>query len=334
MKRLKVKIMAMVLMIILITLMIPVNVFAAEANIQAIKTENEDYIIYVEGLEKAEFEFAISTSDKATDEELYFTKSVKDGEGNKVALIEKSKVISGTNYIYIKNGTETTINEIDFADETQIFDIAKMQKVEKTTQRIETELLTNIEERNEVIDGVQYTEKVGGLKVNEEDGTTYYYKSTKLPAEKYSELQKLANELNGEGYTQKDMYGKIQFAKEFYNLYEELLKNIELTNSWSEVENMIIKQPIEAQKDEQYVVFIKKVSQTDTIDDVKFLVSYREDEEEKIPGRTETKVVQETAKLPVTGDSIVLFVLLAIIVLALIIVFVRMKKLQNQESKH
>ena len=52
------------------------------------------------------------------------------------------------------------------------------------------------------------------------------------------------------------------------------------------------------------------------------------------PQRTaETVVVQETAKLPVTGDSIVLFVILAVIVLALILVFVRMKKLEKKESK-
>ena len=64
------------------------------------------------------------------------------------------------------------------------------------------------------------------------------------------------------------------------------------------------------------------------------MTSYREDEEEKIPGKTETKIVQETAKLPITGDSIILFAILAVIVLALILIFVRMKKLQNKEEKH
>jgi len=40
------------------------------------------------------------------------------------------------------------------------------------------------------------------------------------------------------------------------------------------------------------------------------------------------------AKLPITGDSIILFAILAVIVLALILIFVRMKKLQNKEEKH
>lgn len=332
MKQLKVKIMTVVLIMILFALIIPVNVFATEANIQVVKAENGDYIIYVEELAKTEFQFAISTKNNATDGELNFIKSVEDGEGNKVALIEKTKVVTGTNYIYIKNGTTTTVNAIDFSNEIQVFDIEKMQKVETTTNRITTELLTNLEERNEVIDEVKYTETVGGLKISEEEKATYYYKSVKLPAEKYSKLQELADELNGEEYAKKDMYAKIQFAKEFYNLYEELIKDVETASEWTEVENMIIRQPIDAQKGDQYVVLLKKVTQNGTTDDAKFLVSYREDEEEKIPGRTETKVVQETTKLPITGDSIVLFVVLAVIVLALIIIFIRMKKLQK-ESK-
>ena len=47
----------------------------------------------------------------------------------------------------------------------------------------------------------------------------------------------------------------------------------------------------------------------------------------------ETRTVQETARLPITGDSIVLFVALAVVVIALIIVFVRMKKLNKKEDK-
>ena len=48
---------------------------------------------------------------------------------------------------------------------------------------------------------------------------------------------------------------------------------------------------------------------------------------------SQTRRVQETAKLPITGDSIVLFVALAVVVIALIIVFARMKKLNKKEDK-
>lgn len=334
MKKLQVKIMTLVLIAILIILMIPVNAFAAEANMQVVKSESGDYIIYVEGLADTEFKFAISTVKDAEDSALNYINCVEDEEGNKVALITEESISTGANYIYIKNGTEKTMNEIDFSNDEQVFDIKKMQKVENTTKRIKTELLTNLEERNEVIDGIKYTETVGGLKISEEDeDAKYYYKSEKLPAEKYSKLQELAEELNGEAYTEKSMYEKIQFVKEFNKLYEELIKDIEVANQWIEVENKVIKQPIEAQKGDQYVVLLKKVSGNEIVDDAKFLVSYREDEEEKIPGTTETRVVQETAKLPITGDSMILFIISAIIVLALVIVFVRIKKLQKQEGR-
>lgn len=331
MKGLQVKFMTAVLIVILVALTIPVNVFAAEANIQVVKAEDNNYIIYVENLANTEFKFAIATREDATEAELDYINSVTDGEGNQVALIEKTRVNSGTNYIYIKTDDGTTINAVDFSEtSTQVFDIAKMQTVETTTNRIRTELLTNLEERNEVIDGVQYTETVGGLKIVDEENVTYFYESVKLPAEKYSELKELADKLNSE-YESKDMYSKIEFAKEFYNLYEELINQA----TWEAVDNMVIRQPINAQKDDQYVVLLKKVTEdgTETYD-AKFMISYREDEEEKIPESTETKVVQETTKLPITGDSIVLFVILAVIVLALILVFVRMKKLQSKESKH
>lgn len=345
MKELQVKIVTMVLIAILITLLIPVNVFAAEANIQVVKEEDGDYIIYVEGLAKTEFKFAISTEDNATDSDLNYIKSVEDGDKNQVALIEKGKVATGINYIYIKNKSITTVNAIDFSDETQVFDIEKMQKVEMTTNRIETTLLTDLEERNEVIDGIQYKETVGGLEIKaskkDENFTdiVYYYKSEKLPAEKYSKLQELADELNSEAYAKKEMYAKIQFAKEFYNLYEGLIKDVETAApeteaGWKTVKNMIIRQPIEAQKDDRYVVLIKKVEKNEkTTYDAKFLLSYREKEKEKIPGRTETIVVQETAKLPITGDSFALLVILAIVVVALIIVFIKMKKLKVEESE-
>ena len=57
-------------------------------------------------------------------------------------------------------------------------------------------------------------------------------------------------------------------------------------------------------------------------------------EDEGVATTSEVKEVKRTSKLPITGDSIVLFVILAVIVLALILIFVRMKKLQNKETKH
>ena len=332
MRGLKVKIMTMVLIVAMIALIIPLNVFAAEAEVQVVKID-KDYIIYAKGLADSKFQYAITSEKGAEEVDLNYINSVEDEDNNQVMLIESEKIAQGTNYIHTKvneDGKEVkTVNEINF--ENQSFNTEKMEIVENTTKRIKTELKTNLEKINEVRDGMQYTETIGGLQIVDDENATYYYERTKLPADQYSKLQELANELNI-GYEEKDMYSKIEYANEFYNLYNALIENAK----WEPVEkDLTIKQPIEAQKGEQYVVLLKKVAQdgTETYD-AKFMTSYREDEEEKIPGKTETKVVQETAKLPITGDSIILFAILAVIVLALILIFVRMKKLQNKEEKH
>ncbi len=332
MKRFKIKIMTMALLVVMIALIIPVNAFAAQAEMQVVEAD-KDYIIYIKGLADSKFQYAITSEKGAEEVDLNYINSVEDEDNNQVILIESDKIAQGANYIHtkVKDGDKEvkTVNEINF--ENQTFDKEKMEIVENTTKRIKTELKTNLEKVNEVRDGMQYTETIGGLQIVDDENATYYYERTKLPADQYSKLQELANELNV-GYEDKDMYSKIEYASEFYNLYNSLIERAK----WEPVEkDLTIKQPIEAQKGEQYVVLLKKVAQdgTETYD-AKFMTSYREDEEEKIPGKTETKIVQETAKLPITGDSIILFAILAVIVLALILIFVRMKKLQNKEEKH
>lgn len=323
MEKLKIKFIAIALIIMLSLAIIPMNVFAANENIQIVKTADDKYIIYQKDMADKEFKFATSDKgDLSIDSiELSYTNAVIDEDGNNVALLDNLN----SKYLYTKEGTNLSIIELDSEDVISTETIANM---EKTTRRIPTELLTNLEEQNEVIDGVQYKQTVGGLKITDDQDATYQFISVRLPSEGYSELKELADELNGEAYSNKDMYSKIEFIKKFNEKYNSLLASVD---NWKTVENMEIRQPADAQKDEEYVVFLRKISNDGSIiDDVKFLKSYRVDEEEKIPGRTEIKTVKETAKLPITGDSLILFSVLGIAVIALIIVFVRMKKLQNK----
>lgn len=330
MKKFELKLTGVVIALIIIALLIPTKVLGANEELQIVKTE-QDYIIYVKDLAKTEFDFAISDKDNATEMELNYINSVEDEEGNQVAFVTQTKYnnelsTNAHNYLYIKTTEGVEIKEINFDD---AFDKAKMEEVETTTKRMETEVVTDIIEKDEEVEGVKVKVTVGGLKIIDTDQATYYYASTKLPAEKYTELMELAEQINS-SYNEMDMYERIKTAKQFYNLYNEL-KGLQ---NWLEVENMTIMQPNDAQKGEQYVVYLKKLGEdgNETID-VKLMTSYREDEEEKIPGKTETRVVKETAKLPITGDSIILFVVLAAIVIIAIIVFIRMKKLQNKENK-
>ena len=93
------------------------------------------------------------------------------------------------------------------------------------------------------------------------------------------------------------------------------------------------RQPSDAIDGDQYVVLIRKTAEDGTVTtDAKLMVSQITPYEER-EDVEETRTVQETAKLPITGDSIILFVALAMVVIALIIVFVRMKKLDKKEDK-
>lgn len=318
-----------VVALIMLVSLVPTYSNGADMEIQIVHNQKEDYIIYVKELANKEFDFAISKNADTKEIDLNYTKSVKDEEGNQVVLISKEKYNEiqkdEKTYLYIKTNEDVRIKEIDLKI---AFEQSDMEEVEKTTTRIQTEIVTNLVERNEEVSGVKLKVTVGGLKILDDTNSNFYYASTKLPAEKYTQLSELANRINTE-YKNMNMYTKIETTKQFYNLYKELQQN----QNWIKVENGTIKQPNQAQKDEQYVVFLKKIDENskETID-MKIMKSYREDEEEKIPARTETKVVKETAKLPITGDNIVLFIILAIAIVIAIIVFIRIKKLQKEKA--
>ena len=52
-----------------------------------------------------------------------------------------------------------------------------------------------------------------------------------------------------------------------------------------------------------------------------------------IPASTQEVKKQETSKLPITGDSIALFVILAALIIMAIFVYVRMKKANKKADK-
>lgn len=325
MKKIASKIVVITLITIISAFIMSSSIYATNENIQIVKTEDK-HIIYVKQEKNIQFKYATSNVKlEPEDVSLNYINSVKDGDDNNVALLEKT-----AKYLYIKNGENTSVVELNINDAIEKSEIAE---VETTTNRIKTELLIDLEERNEVVDGVKYTQSVGGIKIIDDENAKYEYISIKLPSAKYTTLQEYANKLNEE-YESKDMYSKIEFAKEFNKLYKELITEVTNKKMWQPVENMQIKQPADAQNNDKYVVLLKKEKDNSLEYDVKFMTSYRADKEESIPGRTETKVVQETAKLPVTGDSLLLIGIFAVIVILLIIVFIKIKNSSKKEGRH
>lgn len=342
MKKIQTKLVTVIIAIIVMAFILPIQVLATNEglennSLQIIETDNGDYIIYIKDLQDSKFEFEVTQSPDTKEIDLNYEKSKQDDDSNEVVFISKSdyeQISEQDNYLYVRKDGKSLLNgeKLDFTSafsKNKIEYVENTMKTEKLEQRIQTELVTDIVEKDEIIDEVKIKVTVGGLKIEENKNSKYYYGITKLPSNEYNTLKELSDKINEE-YETLDMYSKIALAKEFYNTYNNLV----VKQDWKEIENSTIMQPDDAQKGEQYVVYLKEINE-DGIEttDVRIMTSYREYEEEKIPGRTETKIVKETAKLPITGDSIILFIVLAVILLVAIIVFVRIKKLQSKEEK-
>ena len=336
MKSFKAKLTGAIVLFIMIMLVPMIVLAVTNENVQIISNTDEqgntEYIVYIQELMQTNFASAVSNSASTPEQDLDFV-TARDGEGNYVAQIDANAVTGDTTYLYVKyDGQESTeVLEIDLSN---ALDKTDMEYVENTTKRIGTEIVKDLVEINEEqINGVITTTTVGGLRITDTDNATYEYQLTKVTDNTpYSRLVELADELNSENYDQKDMYSKIQLTSEFYTLYNQLMEGA----TWTAVTDNEIRQPSDAIEGDQYVVLIRKTAEDGTITtDAKLMVSALVERDDQ---GSETRTVQETAKLPITGDSIVLFVALAMVVIALIIVFVRMKKLNkkriNNETKN
>ena len=336
MKKFKAKLTGAIVLFIMFMLVPMIVLAVTNENVQIIsKTTdeqgNKQYIVYIQELMKTNFASAVSNSENTPEQDLNFV-TAQDGEGNYVAQFDANAVTGETTYLYIKynqeNEEKTDVLQLDLS---KALDKTDMEYVENTTKRIETETVKDLVEINEEINGVQTKLTVGGLRITDTDNATYEYQLMKVnEGTSYSRLVELVDELNSENYNQKNMYSKIQLTSEFYTLYNQLIERA----TWEAVSNNEIRQPSDAVEGDQYVVLIRKTAEDGTVTtDAKLMLSQITPYEEVEPAREEQVAVQRTSKLPITGDSIVLFVALAMIVIALIIVFVRMKKLNKKEDK-
>ena len=235
--------------------------------------------------------------------------------------------------MWAKDENEKLILEGVQVDLGSSFTKENLDLVEKTTKRISVDVADNEEKtiavRNETIDGVEETASVGTVSITDKDAkkSTYYYERVKVSeSAEDAKLMELAEKMNKE-YDEMDMYSKIQTAEEFYRQYSSIMRNVE----WQKVEDLKIQQPETSVAGDKYIVYLKKVAKNGDITfDAQFLTA---EEDYKPNVKKEQVVTQETTRLPITYDSIALIVILAVVVIALIVVFIRMKKLNNKNEE-
>lgn len=317
-----------IVLTVLLVMIMPAISFAkniTKDEVQIVQINEGKCMIYIKGLENTEFNYALSLTSNTSEMQLKYIHSVKDGEGNQAALVEKGDYDFETNpkaYLKIKQDNEVEEIEIDFSD---AFSIEKMKEVENATKKIAIEVVDNLKEEDRVDEnGVHITVNVGGVKITDSPDATYYYQ-TKIAENEYAELMNLAKKIKNE-YSNMDMFTRIQVAKEFYKLYNTVIDEA----TWKEVEDMTIRQPKEATENSEYVLLIQKAIGNETITDVQFLTC----KEEQTPSYEKEKIVtQETAKLPITGDNVILIIAFVAVIIALVFVFIKMKNNKEKESK-
>ena len=339
MKKTSIKLLS-ALAIILFIAVTPMVVLATNENISVVSSQPNEYIIYIKDYTDKNFKYAFTSieKDNLQQMDLSYINSIPDGLGNQTALLNLNaktyeKLKSGTIYMWAKDENEKLILEGVQVDLGSSFTKENLDLVEKTTKRISVDVADNEEKtiavRNETIDGVEETASVGTVSITDKDAkkSTYYYERVKVSeSAEDAKLMELAEKMNKE-YDEMDMYSKIQTAEEFYRQYSSIMRNVE----WQKVEDLKIQQPETSGAGDKYIVYLKKVAKNGDITfDAQFLTA---EEDYKPNVKKEQVVTQETTRLPITYDSIALIVILAVVVIALIVVFIRMKKLNNKNEE-
>lgn len=329
------KLLSMLAIILFIAIM-PIVVSATNEGISIVSTQDDnkqEYIIYINGYTDKEFKYAFSNANPEV-MDLVYINSITDLGENQIAYLDADtyeKLSNDTIYMWAKakndNGEEVLILngiQLDFQNSLTKENI---DLIESITNIIPVRVIDNQDDTEQIsqeeINGILITKSVGYVEITDETEGTYYYERTKTTdSADHARLMELAERINAE-YDELDMYQKIQLSEEFYTLYSKLIEQA----NWQEVEDKKVYQPEESIEGDQYVVLLKRVSDNgEETTDVQLLTA----DEAEAPKK---EVTQETTRLPITYDSILLFVILAVVVIALVIVYIRMKKVSKKDEE-
>lgn len=325
--KLTVSIIIAILFISILGMIYTVN--GANENIQIIKKSGNEYLIYISEHMDSQFEFAFSNDQGADKETLGYKSSILDStsEKNNVAYIDNSlytTYFSGKTYFWARDLSGKYFAEKVEVDLSKAIEESNVNLINNLTKIIKVDTKNTIT-TSEVVNEVKVTKTVGKVDVLEE-GTTYY-QLIKLPAsEDYNEFMKTAEKIANDKI-ENNMYAKLEVANKFSNYYNRLVPDIDDAN-WIKVNNNTILQPEESHNGEQYILWLKTENNRENKIDVQFLTCFEDYKPEVISEKI-------TTKLPVTYDNPILFIILAVLVVAFVVVLIlRNKSEKAKTEKH
>lgn len=331
MTNLKSKLIILAIIFVLGIIAIQTSVNASNENIQILEKNTGDYILYIKNNLNTDFEFAFSNdvSTKSTDlkaEDFYSSETDStEANANKIAFVNSAIYTkyfadsSKTTYMWVKVGT-------DYILEGVVVDLSKsimeddLQYIANLTKMIDVDT-TKTNTTEETVDGKKITTTIGKVVLTQEGKYSYILIEEPI-SEDYFKLTELATRVS-KFNSETDMYTQIQVYSEFFNQFKSLMPNAD--TEWTKVEGDEILQPEDSEDGEKYILWIKEDSNQNSILDMQFLTSHKEYSEEKI-------IEKITTKLPVTYDNNTLLIVLAILVVAIIIVYIRIRMLNKKEK--
>ena len=331
MKNSKIKLVALLSLVLMLLSIFTMPAQAGTNEKIILKKANDEFLIYYKEICNEEFEFAFSLDPKEEEDNLIFTKSAKDQlteTALNVAYVDEYLFTNYFNsdkptYIWVRNNEGKMLVSADLVNLDEAILEETVELVNTTTKRIKTHIETT-EPKTEIVDGVETTVTTGKLVLDNKENK-YSYELIKVAnnadaEELFNSVEKLQNN------EKLGTYENLTFASKFYDLYNKLMPK---TADWTKVDDSEILQPENTLEGEKYIVYLKDEQ---GVVDVQFLTSVYKVEEGV---KEETETITETVKLPVTFDSgSILFIILAVIVLALVIVtIVRVKANKKDEKK-
>lgn len=322
----RISLLLIVAIVILTLLQFPVK--AKESSTKIIKTTDE-FLIYNQDLLQESFKFAFTDEKDIEENKLNYINSIEDSEKNNIAYVNEEIYDSyflnkDEVFMWAKRGEEVIV-KAEKINLDEAITQANIDYASNTTKRISTKISEEVKE--EIIDGVKKTTTVGVLNIIPEEGYSYEYKIINPQENKeYQEFLALSKEI-AKLEENTNSYENILKLNSFYEQYNKLVPA-----EWTTVEENKVKQPESSENDEEYIIWLKATNQNgEEITDAQFMTCVREENKEYVPEVIEEKKV---VKLPVTFDfNIVLWIIFAIVVLAIIVLLVIRKKISNKEEK-
>lgn len=313
---------SLLIIIIMAIMLIPFSSYATNENLVVVKQNDEEYIIYISGFLEQEFEFAFSNNSAEEIENLTFISSAVDNPENEnnIAYVDDSetiKMFTEKTFMWVKVNGEIKISaqEIEINDNITKAELASIEDVSKKMP-IKLEQKQTVNEVND--EGTKITETVGIVTLLNAPIEGEYQLIERTSNDENDTLFALAELIEKNQFT--DMYTKVKVSKEFIELCNEQYNSL-LSEEWKVIEDSTIYQPNDTKTGDQYILWLRDGN----LQDVHFLTSYREYDEEYIKEEVKTK-------LPYTYDSAATLIALGVVVVAIIGVSVRIVMLNKKEK--